>query len=270
MSNELIFKAKVILKGKIKIETGLAIGGNPVALDIGGMDSPVIKDADGVPYIPGSSIKGKMRSLLEKAKYPLRSNDEDDGLGYFDKKMIIHRFESNESNESKEYDDIMDIFGSIERKKPVRGIFRDAYLDIEHFEQNRTKIFKNLDLLYTEDKSENSINRITAEATPRHLERVPKGTLFDFEIIINMYQLEDKNLLDTLFMGFKLLMDDYLGGSGTRGSGKVSFKDIVISLRNKAYYELEQEEEIIANIDDLSIIEKDTWKKDVVNKISLQ
>ena len=73
---ELKLKGKIILRGKINIETGLAIGGNKNTFDVGGIDSPVIKDSKGLPYIPGSSLKGKLRSLLEQSMYPLRRQQE--------------------------------------------------------------------------------------------------------------------------------------------------------------------------------------------------
>jgi len=92
MTNDLQLKGKILITGTIVVRTGLAIGGSKTAMNIGGIDSPVIRDAKGVPYIPGSSLKGKMRSLLETSKYPLRNDDAKDGNGYFDKKLVIHRF----------------------------------------------------------------------------------------------------------------------------------------------------------------------------------
>ena len=62
---ELRLQGKYIIQGKIKVLTGLHIGGPTTGLNIGGVDNIVIKDAKGKPYIPGSSLKGKMRSLLE-------------------------------------------------------------------------------------------------------------------------------------------------------------------------------------------------------------
>ncbi len=254
---------KVIVEGIIKVETGLVVGGSKAALDIGGVDSPVIKDAKGVPYIPGSSIKGKLRSLLEQSKYPLRNRDLGDGKGKFDETLIIHTFQDGT------VDDIIQIFGAPDYNEPVRGVFRDAFLDVDHFEKNRTALFKNLELNYTEDKIENRVDRISARAMPRHLERVPAGTYFNFEIIIDLYSEEDKELIKTLFQGLSLLEDDYLGGSGTRGSGKISFEIDLMSWRKVEFYKGEAEEIKLKENFNLKDIKITDWLTDVLSKINL-
>ncbi len=272
MTNDLQLKGKVLITGNIVVRTGLAIGGSKTALNIGGIDSPVIRDAKGVPYIPGSSLKGKMRSLLETSKYPLRNEYDSDGKGYFDEKMVIHRFIKKENDKViiEKIDDITKIFGDPDVNEPERGIFRDAWLDVEHFEKNKHELFKNLELEYTEDKIENAIDRITAKANPRHLERVPPGVQFRFEIILDLYSGEDKELLKTLFTGLKLLEDDYLGASGTRGSGKVSFENIKLNYRPVEFYKSSQAEIALTdtsfNVRDINNIQ---WFEDVFNKINI-
>lgn len=260
------FRGKFIIIGKIRIETGLTIGGSKTSLDIGGMDNPVIKDSKGIPYIPGSTIKGKLRSLLEQSLYPLRYEDNKDGGGYFHKSMVIHKFE-DETSYSK--DPITKIFGNPDVNEPGRGIFRDSMLDEVHFHEHRSELFKNLELEFTEDKIENSIDRISAKATPRHLERVPNGVLFDFEIILDIFSSDDKELLKELIKGLKLLEDDYLGGSGTRGSGKVSFRDIKIVYRSVEFYASEKAEISIVEEPDLINITDEKWYNNVFSKISL-
>lgn len=259
-------EGKVIITGKIRIETGLTIGGSKTSLDIGGMDNPVIKDPKGVPYIPGSTIKGKLRSLLEQSLYPLRYQDNNDGGGYFHKSMVIHKFE-DESFYSK--DPVTKIFGNPDVNEPGRGIFRDSYLDEIHFNDHHDELFKNLELEFTEDKIENSIDRISARATPRHLERVPNGAQFNFEIILDLFSDNDKELLKELIKGLKLLEDDYLGGSGTRGSGKVAFKDIKLVYRSVDYYASKKDEILIIDKLDLIDIIDEEWYNDVFSKINL-
>ena len=61
-------RGKIIFRGKISTQTGLHIGGSKASLKIGGMDNEVLKTIDNKPYIPGSSLKGKLRSLLAKAE----------------------------------------------------------------------------------------------------------------------------------------------------------------------------------------------------------
>ncbi|WP_297499767.1 type III-A CRISPR-associated RAMP protein Csm3, partial [Thermococcus sp.] len=79
------FYGKVVIRGRIKALTGLHIGSQRDVSEIGGIDNPVIKDPHtGLPYIPGSSLKGKLRSLFEvftnskldewKDKYPTLKN----------------------------------------------------------------------------------------------------------------------------------------------------------------------------------------------------
>ncbi len=256
-------KGKVILTGKIKVITGLAIGGSKTSLDIGGVDSPVIKDSKGIPYIPGSTIKGKLRSLLEQSYYPLRTEDKNDGNGLFHPKLVIHQFEDGT------IDDIIKIFGAPEVSEPRRGIFRDSVMDVQHFEKNREKIFKNLELDYTEDKIENTVDRISARANPRHLERVPAGTQFDFEIILDLFSENDTELLEVLFQGLKLLQDDYLGGSGTRGSGKIRFENMNATLRDSSYYTHEKAEISLVEDFNLKDIENKEWFANVYRKINL-
>ena len=256
-------KGKVILKGKIRIESGLAVGGSKTTLDIGGMDNPVIKDSKGVPYIPGSTLKGKLRSLIEQSLYPLRLEDKRDGLGFFDERMVIHNFKDGT------IDEVIKIFGAPEVEEPVRCIFRDMYLDLDHFESNRDELFRNLDLEYTEDKIENTVDRISARANPRHLERVPRGTIFNFEIIFDIYSENDKSLLRTLLQGLKLLEDDYLGGSGSRGSGKVVFEDLSMIHRPVDYYSVKKGEITLIDQFSLTDIKNEQWFTDVFGKISL-
>jgi len=258
-------KGKIIINGKIVIKTGLAIGGSTTSLDIGGMDNPVIKDAKGIPYIPGSSLKGKMRSLLEKAYYPLRNDFKGDGKGRFNPSRVVHEFE-----DQSQADDIIKIFGGTDVEEPGRGIFRDAYFDVEYFNEVEAELFKNLELPYTEDKIENTVDRISARANPRHLERVPVGTKFDFELIFDLYSDEDKELVKVLFQGLKLLEDDYLGGSGSRGSGQISLEEIDLLYRSVEYYKTEKEElRLVEKSFNLKDIDSDQWFSNVIDQISL-
>ena len=260
-------KGKIILRGKIKIETGLAIGGNKNTMDVGGIDSPVIKDAKGLPYIPGSSLKGKLRSLLEQSMYPLRRKQEaqqkKDGKGYFDESLTIHRF-----LDTSKVDEVIQIFGSPDVDNPVRGIFRDSRFDLDYFKANKLELFNNLELEFTEEKIENSIDRISARANPRHLERVPTGARFDFEIILDLYSDQDKQLLNMLLQGLKLLEDDYLGGSGTRGSGKIKFSVDAMEYRSVGYYKGEEKEIHLVDKKDLDEINNQEWLENAFSKIS--
>ena len=192
---------KNIITGTILLKTGLHIGGSKSSLDIGGLDSPVIKTPLGVPYIPGSSLKGKIRTLL--------------GLSYGAFKL----------EEDKEI--IKKMFGSAEKDwtEPTRLSFRDAVLDVEKFMEVFTNKNASLETDFSEEKYENTIDRKFGKTTGgglRNIERVPAGAVFSFEIVINVFDKDNKNeMLKELEKGLNLLQDDYLGGSGTRGYGKV-------------------------------------------------
>jgi len=210
-----------VLSGNIRLLTGLHIGAGKDAIEIGGMDNPIIKNPfTGEPYIPGSSIKGKMRSLLEWATGRVDENGKVwDGGGIEDSNILKN-------------DPILRIFGNTNKKwdaGPTRLIVRDAFLNQEW----RDDIIER-GLPFTEEKMEVSIDRIQGKATgagPRKTERVPAGALFDMVIIYRIFDLgdegeTDKKFFDYLLKGMKLLENDALGGSGSRGYGRVKFENL--------------------------------------------
>jgi len=220
-------EGKVLITGKIRAETGLSIGGATVGLDIGGLDNPVIKDPiTERPYIPGSSLKGKLRSLLEKAE-GLEFNANVGG-------SRIHQCEDEESFSRCKVCKIFGLPGEKGFGEPTRLIVRDAFLterSTEMLKEART------DLPYTEVKWENVIDRITSAANPRQMERVPEGAEFEFGMIYNIFSEGDKSNLKEVFKALELLEHDYLGGSGSRGYGRVKFEDINVYWNSKADYE---------------------------------
>lgn len=193
--------AKIEITGEIKVVSGLHIGASDAFAAIGAIDSPVVRDAySDLPMIPGSSLKGKIRSLLAKA-YP---ND----------------FEKTADDDS---DNILRLFGCAKKDKlkNSRLIFSDMVMD------NWTEL-KKLGLQgQTEAKFENTISRMTSEANPRQIERVVRGATFPLQLIYNV-ENEDEIIEDIALLkeGMTLLSYDYLGGSGSRGYGKVKFSGI--------------------------------------------
>ncbi len=205
---------KIIRRYEIELLTGLHVGGNKENIEIGGMDNPVIRDPlSNEPYIPGSSIKGKMRSLLE-----ISAGIPEVGGG-------------SQKNKSEEANKINRAFGYANDDLPSALIFGDAFLT-EETKQQLKNIRDRLDAEYTELKFENVINRITGKADhPRQTERVPKGAKFEFEIIMNIWeydngQTNEQELNEMLEKGIKLLENDYLGGSGSRGYGRIKIKEL--------------------------------------------
>lgn len=196
-------KKKIIYTGTITLVTGLHIGGTNAALNIGGPDKFVVRNPiNNIPYIPGSSLKGKMRALVEIAKGCI-------------------------SNKGKASEDPNSISGKLfgvatgkDDNRPSRLIVRDADLDV-----SKEDMFANTDLPYTESKTEVAIDRITAEANPRTFERVPAGAQFKLNMVLNIFDGEDEEeLVRTLNFAIELLQDDYLGGHGSRGYGQVKIK----------------------------------------------
>lgn len=246
---ELSLLGKIIVKGKIRTLTGLHIGGAQVSMDIGGLDNGVVKDERGMPYIPGSSIKGKMRSLLEQHEGHLCAS----GLVRMVENPTIRMHMCDSETCS-----VCNIFGrvngprkleepmpgetgqnprrreiNIANTTPTRLQIRDAHL----IEDSIRPFQKYLDLDYTEVKFENSIDRITSAANPRQTERVPRGAEFAFEMTFSVLSEHDKAMFRKVMTAMKLLEDDCLGGSGSRGYGKVEFSDIEVLWRSKREYE---------------------------------
>ncbi|QAV33189.1 CRISPR-associated protein, Csm3 family [Fervidobacterium changbaicum] len=214
------FLGKYIVKADIEVITGLHIGTNKDSLEIGGLDNPVIKDPKGRPYIPGSSLKGKMRVLSEFYH------------GKVHEKGDVHKCADENCPVCGLFGTSVDNKSNISTFSRTRLIVRDAYLD----EKSLEPYADFLETKYTEVKHENSINRVTSRANPRPQERVPAGAIFKAEFVVDEYEGDEKKFLMELFLAMKLLEDDYLGGSGSRGYGKIAFRNIQIVKREKTFY----------------------------------
>lgn len=222
--NTYTFAGKYIIKTDLKCLTGLHIGGTDEGFEIGGMDNPVIKDPiTGYPYIPGSSLKGKMRSLLEWA----------DGKVNFGK-------DKKGNLTGKLCDcgtcDICIVFGcsaATSVKEPTRLTIRDSFPKEESIKDWEANLGEKI---YTEVKTENAIDRLTSEANPRPMERVPADSVFEVEMLFDLYKADDIQKLKKIFEGMALLEDNSLGGGGSRGSGKVAFGNFKIIKRSLKYY----------------------------------
>lgn len=196
---------KIKITAILDVKTGLHIGGNSESVEIGGIDNPVIKIAtrNNQPYIPGSSLRGKMRCLLEQVAgaTEVGGNEEVNKLFGFSKKGVLSKL-----------------------------IVRDALLTVES--ESKLRSCEALDMPYTEGKWENVIDRVKGVAEhPRQTERVPAGAAFDVNFVINVWEDDnEQGLLDLLWKGMRLLECDYLGGSGSRGYGQVEFRDIKRSI----------------------------------------
>lgn len=207
------------ITGKLELLSGLHIGGGDTEMHIGGVDNSVIKDPiTSEPYIPGSSLKGKVRSLLEylagahtkNGGKPLSASTAKSEI----EKTIVRLFGTG-GGSSKNTDGNSDS----EEFGITRLVFSDCYLN----EDSKKEILSTYGK-FTEIKAENSIDRLSGTAeNPRFTERVVKGAKFDFSVSIRLLQGDNtEELIETFLKGLKLLNYDALGGSGSRGYGKVS------------------------------------------------
>ena len=211
------------LTGQIELLSGLHIGSGNTEIHIGGTDNPVITNPiTQQPYIPGSSIKGKMRSLLE---WQLGVVGQTDGHPLSFKHL--KKLDGNIQDKAKA---LIKLFGGapdgdvdsalLTEIGPSRLAFWDCSLDSDWVEKMYEK-----NLLLTEVKMENTIDRISGTASnPRNTERVPATAKFDFNLTIRVHDRED--LTETILVGLKLLELTGLGGSGSRGYGKIVFRDL--------------------------------------------
>lgn len=198
-----------ILQGKLKITatmtllTGLHIGGTDEFAPIGALDNTIIRDPlSKQPIIPGSSVKGKLRSLLRRNTGKLKLDEEDERI----RRMFGY------AGDKEAY--------------PARLQFYDLRMTEESVNE-----LKNLDTdtYLGEIKSENAIDSLTGAANPRQMERVPAGARFAFELVYDVADWDEAlDDMELLADGLNLLQWDYLGGSGTRGYGRVSFSEFDI------------------------------------------
>lgn len=248
-----MFYGKLVITGRIKAVTGIHIGSQRDISEIGGIDNPVIKDPHtGLPYIPGSSLKGRLRSLFEifvnsqleslRGKYSSLGDyqpgscrqEGSENCGKFFNRRINRGWIHVCPDYRKALNcPVCRLFGASgnESNFPSRVIVRDAFLTKEWVEKWRGG--EEL----TEAKIEVGIDRVTSQANPRTNERVIAGTEFEFEIIYNLERIDQwEDDVRNLLTAMTILEDSYLGGSGSRGYGKITFVFDSIEFRDTEYY----------------------------------
>jgi CRISPR-associated protein Csm3 len=213
---------RLFITADIRLLSGLIIGGNDTGLEIGGVDKVCIRNPlTGQPYIPGSSLRGKMRSQLEK-RLGLPQN-QSIGQG-----VKLH----NGLNANDQYTPIGHIFGVTGDKAkghPTLLLVRDVQMSddtVKKLKEVKTA------LPFAELKTEVAIDRVTSAATPRTLERVPADSVFSrAELVYSIYDQSHFDYLKLVVEGLQLVEDDYLGGAGARGSGKVKFEELNVTVK---------------------------------------
>lgn len=263
---------KLLLDGEMICETGLHIGAGKGSLDLGGADNPVVKDAFGRPYVPGSSLRGKLRSLLEQSAGLIAATD----LIYLSRRrgQEVRIHQSDEPG-----DEIGLLFGRnpgrVERVSgeametmtatPARLTVYDAMLEIDSITESMRE---NLDDELTEVKSENAIDRLTCQSSARTLERVPAGAKFRVRLVLDILCPEDRELVAKLAEGLRLLEDDALGGGGSRGSGRVKFAAWKALWRSRSYYVAGAPETTVLEAADTAALQSGIVAADFAQKLS--
>ena len=205
-NNKNVLRGKLIIQGDLLVKTGMHIGGGSDYAPIGSVDSPFVRDPlTQEPIVSGSSLKGKIRTLL--ARYRSKKYIVDD---IKDDDEVIKRLFGDTSFQIISRLQFQDLFVSEESKLLFESIETDTYMG--------------------EVKFENKINRLDGTANPRQIERVPAGTKFVFQLVYTVIdETEIEEDLETLRTGIKLLELDYLGGHGTRGYGRVSIENMKVT-----------------------------------------
>lgn len=223
------------IEGKVLLLSGLHIGGSDAGVKIGGIDTPIIKNPiSGLPYIPGSSLKGKMRFLLEH---------------YFD---VVKGDGVSKATVNGKTNQVAIVFGHMDHESlnftayPTRIIVRDSQVigavtsldntDPEHLNSSMLDVetaSRKMNSLFVEGKTEVAIDRLTGTVSRRgglrQIERVPAGAIFNLEIVLRSFvEGEDEKNLDIIKKGLRLLENDALGGYGSRGSGRIKLYDLKI------------------------------------------
>jgi CRISPR-associated protein Csm3 len=216
-------KSVIRITGRIDVVTGLRIGASQETMEISGLDNPIIRNpANAEPYIPGSSLKGRMRSLAEWYFGELPTDGEVIKPTVTSQTARVFGIPAKDPNRISNHEERL-----AHQRGPTRLLVRDAHLSEDsrqEFKQGRP---------ITEVKTENSINRLTSMANPRPMERVLPGVSFDLEMVYRIFDVagddgkEDRRLFEqVLLTAMALLEADALGGGSSRGNGKIVFRDL--------------------------------------------
>lgn len=220
------FHGKIVIELPFKLLTGTHIGNANDGFAIGGVDKVVVRDAvTRLPIVPGSSLKGKLRSIVEALEGMEKKQPLEQGKWYNKEHSRLYRHEA-ESREEALKNAVDRTFGIAAREQakgnhPARLAVSDAQVTKETAE-----VLADLegDFPFTEIKSENFLDRITSAANPRQLERVPAGSVFVSRLTYTVENAEHvKDDLRYLLAALNWLEDDYIGGNGSRGYGRVKF-----------------------------------------------
>lgn len=216
-----------VIEGIIQLKTGTRIGANLENIEIGGNDNPIVRNPlTNEVYIPGSSLKGKMRMSMEWL------------TGKIEKSGNVHNCLEKDCPICRVFGRSADSNNSL-GFGPTRIIVRDMYL--EENSRNELLELRNNYGRDSEWKYENSINRLSSKANPRNLERIPAGTKFKFSSIYKIFDIDDNGKIDEdnfekiVLKALKMLVLEGIGGGVSRGSGQIEFVELFVN--NESYLE---------------------------------
>jgi len=280
------------LKGVLEIEmimeclTGLRIGAGPEALEIGGAENPIIKDPlMHLPYIPGSSLKGAMRAHYElfsakEIEHEVVKSEEEK------KKIRIHMCKESDCEICRVFGRTPEKLGEASEKEQGGGkqgegtgqlqddtvYITRLKVDDAYPTEETIRKWEKLSPGGIEVKWENVLDRLTSRANPRAVERVPRGSEFKIMMSYKIFDQKDVDNVAVIFQSLKLVEDDYLGGYGSRGYGRVRFKNITMRLKKREYYEKcdDNAKKIIGDKQYSSLEELLKNKEAIINEIRTQ
>ena len=215
---------RIIISGTIEAVTPLHIGSGKPEVELGEVDMPILRDPSGQPYIPGSSLKGRVRAEAEKIARKM-------GMDVCEP-PDVNSMCGSKKGRVEDFCICCRIFGTAGKISLASKVkFRDAY-PLERVESllERTGI---------------AIDRKTgavAKGALYTIEAVPAGTQFGLEIVAENLSDEELKLLKA---ALRSVEDSALGGSSTRGFGKVKITIESVRERTAGYYLGKEEEQVI-------------------------
>jgi len=217
-------RERLIISGTLEAVTPLHIGSGKPELEIGQVDMPILKDPNGQPYIPGSSLKGRTRAEAERIA-------REKGMEVCtppNVKTMCGTLKRNSNPE--EFCICCRIFGTAGDVSVASKVkFRDAYpLGKVESMLERTGI--------AIDREKGTV----ARGALYTIEAVPAGVKFNLEIVADNLADDELRLL---LAALRSVEDSALGGSSSRGFGKVKINIDEVCRRTAGYYLGEEEEQ---------------------------
>jgi CRISPR-associated RAMP protein (TIGR02581 family) len=219
LDNRYFFRGTLVLLNEMHIGSGRGDGTT---------DALVVKDINGIPYIPGSSLRGVIRSEIERIAASLGLNPcmlIKDNNCVTTSRNLQDNFK--EILKVKDYSEIDDFLNDSSKVCPVCRLFGSTVVasKIKVTDLPMDRLNSN-----TTVRHGVAINRDTDTAQKKakfDFETVPLGSKFTFELIGENLTDDD---LALLAVGIQEMVDGnfWIGGNTARGLGKCKLKELKI------------------------------------------